>query len=489
VFNSIQPQSGRSFGLTLAIVGIATAGVSLAVSSLSAGNPLGLAWLESSPPSITFRAAPAGFGAKPSTLVISAVDPVAGLARVAVTLSQDGHSYQLAERSFDRSGVGSEEISVDIDPLALQLREGSATVSVSALDRSALRNTATVKRDFQISFAKPRVEPLSVQQNGTVGGAELVVFRYTGRPIASSGVESSKGASYAGYPLAAFDPSKGFPENTYFALFPIPYDFVPTQDTLRLTGTDDFGNSASAGFNYRIAPKSFPQVDMGLSADFFQRKVPELRDALRKLHPAVVPSGDDAKDFKLVNEELRRANEAAIRGVIAEAACSSRMWRGAFVRPLAAAPKASFAEGRRYVLDGSEISRSRHMGVDLADVAQARVVAGNAGRVIFAGDLGIYGGLVIVDHGVGVSSLYGHLSSLSVRKGDAVEQGGEIGRTGATGLAGGDHLHYEIRVQGEPVSPLAWLDERWVSEHIEDKIDSFAVPQATTPQALESPRN
>lgn len=489
MFNTLQPQSGRSFGLTLALVGIATAGISLVVSSISGGNPLGLAWLESSPPSISFKSAPTGLGAKPSSLVISAVDQVSGLARVSVTLSQNSKTYNLAERSFDRGGVDREEISVEIDPTLLQLQEGSVTVSVSALDRSALRNTATVKRDFPVSFVKPRVEPLSSQQNGTVGGAELVVFRYSGRALASGGVQSSKGTSYRGYPLSAFDPSKSFPENTYFALFPIPYDFAPSQDSLSLTGTDDFGNSASAPFNYRIAPKLFPQVDMGLTEDFFRRKVPELREALRELNPPVTPSGNDTKDFKLVNEELRSANERVIRGVIAEAAQSPRMWRGAFVRPLAAAPKASFAEGRRYVLDGNEISRSRHMGVDLADVAQARVVAGNKGQVIFAGDLGIYGGLVILDHGVGVSSLYGHLSSLSVKKGDVVEQSGEIGRTGTTGLAGGDHLHYEIRVQGEPVSPIAWLDEKWVSEHIEEKIDFFAAQQTTVPQASENPRS
>lgn len=199
--------------------------------------------------------------------------------------------------------------------------------------------------------------------------------------------------------------------------------------------------------------------------------------------------GDGARDFKLVNEDFRKANEAVIRGVIAQESENPRMWRGAFVRPLAAAPKASFAEERRYIWDGREISRSRHMGVDLADVAQARVVAGNAGRVIFAGELGIYGGLVIIDHGVGVSSLYGHLSSLSVKKGEVVKQGDEVGRTGATGLAGGDHLHYEIRVQGEPVSPLAWLDERWVKEHIEDKIQAFAHKQESTSPVPENPRS
>ena len=93
--------------------------------------------------------------------------------------------------------------------------------------------------------------------------------------------------------------------------------------------------------------------------------------------------------------------------------------------------------------------------------------AANSGVVAFAGDLGIYGQSVIIDHGLGLFSLYGHLSEIAVEKGQVAAQGEPIGRTGETGLAGGDHLHYAMMVAGVFVDPLEWFDARWIQEHVE----------------------
>jgi len=92
------------------------------------------------------------------------------------------------------------------------------------------------------------------------------------------------------------------------------------------------------------------------------------------------------------------------------------------------------------------------------------------GRVLFAGELGIYGNCVIVDHGMGVVTLYGHLSSLEAKEGDAVEKNSVLGRSGATGLAGGDHLHFAILVGDAYVDPVEWWDEKWVREKIDEKL-------------------
>jgi murein DD-endopeptidase MepM/ murein hydrolase activator NlpD len=96
--------------------------------------------------------------------------------------------------------------------------------------------------------------------------------------------------------------------------------------------------------------------------------------------------------------------------------------------------------------------------------------------VLFADDLGIYGNTVVIDHGLGIATLYGHLSSFSVAKGDQVRKEQELGRTGATGLAGGDHLHFEVRIHGEPVFPIEWLDAHWVGDHIDEQVH-FAIKQ------------
>jgi murein DD-endopeptidase MepM/ murein hydrolase activator NlpD len=111
-----------------------------------------------------------------------------------------------------------------------------------------------------------------------------------------------------------------------------------------------------------------------------------------------------------------------------------------------------------------------HLGFDLAVTVNIPVKAGNDGKVVYADYLGIYGNCVIIDHGMGVSSLYGHLASIDVKTGDTVTRDQVIGRSGMTGLAGGDHLHFSIQVQGHPVNPVEWWDPHWIDDRVLRKI-------------------
>ncbi len=97
---------------------------------------------------------------------------------------------------------------------------------------------------------------------------------------------------------------------------------------------------------------------------------------------------------------------------------------------------------------GREVDQQVHLGFDLAVTANVPVVAANSGVVLNASWLGIFGNCVIIDHGMGVQSLYGHLSSFDVKVGDTVTKGQMLGRSGMTGLAGGDHLHFTMLVGG-----------------------------------------
>ena len=80
------------------------------------------------------------------------------------------------------------------------------------------------------------------------------------------------------------------------------------------------------------------------------------------------------------------------------------------------------------------------------------------------------GNAVVIDHGCGIQSLYGHMSSIAVKEGDAVKSEQEIGRTGQTGLAGGDHLHFTMLLDGIPVNPVEWWDPHWIHDRIEAKL-------------------
>jgi len=107
-----------------------------------------------------------------------------------------------------------------------------------------------------------------------------------------------------------------------------------------------------------------------------------------------------------------------------------------------------------------------HLGYDLAVTKRYPIEAANAGVVSYAGNLGIYGSTVIIDHGMGVSSLYGHMSSIGVKVGDVVKKKQVIGRTGITGLAAGDHLHYGVYIHGIAVRPVEWWDPKWIRDNV-----------------------
>jgi murein DD-endopeptidase MepM/ murein hydrolase activator NlpD len=83
---------------------------------------------------------------------------------------------------------------------------------------------------------------------------------------------------------------------------------------------------------------------------------------------------------------------------------------------------------------------------------------------------------VVVDHGWGLQTLYGHLSTLEVKEGDEVRKGQELGRSGTTGLALGDHLHFEVLIQGVSVTPVEWWDGKWIRDHVGRPLQEANIP-------------
>ena len=98
------------------------------------------------------------------------------------------------------------------------------------------------------------------------------------------------------------------------------------------------------------------------------------------------------------------------------------------------------------------------------------VRAANDGAVVLADFFGIFGNAVLLDHGCGLQTLYGHLSSIEVKAGESVRRGQEIGKSGQTGLAGGDHLHFTVLLDGIPINPTEWWDPHWIHDRIEAKL-------------------
>ncbi|NMC62945.1 MAG: M23 family metallopeptidase, partial [SAR324 cluster bacterium] len=143
-----------------------------------------------------------------------------------------------------------------------------------------------------------------------------------------------------------------------------------------------------------------------------------------------------------------------------------QLWQVPFQRPVGGIVRNGFGTTQRFLLEGTEAGTYQHTGMDLAATLRNSVFSANDGYVKYAGYFGTYGNTVIIDHGFGLLSFYGHLSSISVKVDTMVQKGVELGRTGSSGLAEGDHLHFEMRLQGVPVDPIEWFDTRWINDHI-----------------------
>ncbi len=412
-------------------------------------------------------------GKAPQEIRIQVEDAGSGLRQVSATLRHaDGEAEMDAKffpgKLLSGSGENRTEIAVEIDAEALALPEGEAFLDVVARDwswRDWLRGNETRHTTpVRIDLRAPRVFVESGLTYVRRGGAAAVVYSID-EAAARDGVVVDD-VFFPGYPFPvdrSSPPEERAGAGRRFALFAIPRDAAETPK-VRVIGEDDAGNQSVATFPARVQERSFEDVRINLPQSFLDSKVPQLAEKVD------VGLGDGPiSAFQRINRDVRAANEQRIDEIVANSA-TAPLWNGRFRQMKNSAVTSRFAEHRTYFFSGESVSEAVHYGYDLASTSLAPVAASNAGRVIFADELGIYGNCVIVDHGLGLSTLYAHLSRIDVAVGDDLEKGQELGRSGETGLAGGDHLHFAIMVAGTYVDPKEWWDPRWVRDHIEARL-------------------
>ncbi|MBX6422182.1 M23 family metallopeptidase [Thermosulfurimonas sp. F29] len=420
--------------------------------------------LESHPPVIEVKGLPKLAGRK-LTFTVRAEDRHSGLRELSVYLVQGRKKILLKELgwpvSFLRgSRVHSREISFSVSPVEKGLSEGPAVLVVSAADaswRNRLRGNLSVKRvPFTLDLTPPRVTVLSRTVYLAPGGSALVLYRVGEKPARTGVLLNDR--FFRGYPLK---------QGAYAALVALPV----TEKVVRkfvVLAEDGAGNRLELPVSYYLKRRRFPRVRMRLSDRFLNFKMPEFISRYPEAQ-----KNDLLGTFIWVNETLRRRNNKTIAEITSRPSEAPFRISGALRALPHAAKRADFGEFRTYYYRGRKVSRAWHLGLDLASVARSPVPAAAPGRVVFADYLGIYGNTVILDHGLGLYTLYAHLAGIEVQVGEEVSAGQTIGHTDTTGLAGGDHLHFSVLVQGVFVTPIEWLDPRWVRTRILDPLKDY----------------
>lgn len=443
-----------------------------------------MAFFEREEPVLQIIAMPKGIGISPAQATIKISDTGAGLGELVIRASQAGSTKELMRKSYQGIITHSDQISFEIPGREAGFRAQPVEISFIVADCSFWSNTRREATELPVSYVRPRIEPLTTQHNVAQGGVSLAFFKITAGNEFESGVKVGR-FTFPAYQAKLLAPAFENSPDLYFAFFALPTDFLD-RDDIKAYVVDQVGNSSTSPLAVRILQKRYSQMDTQLSAGFIQRMadrlLPGYGDLLARLDNKTFDGADLssnaspqllAERFRVINEDYRAllARELA---PIFKASQAKKLWQGVFGRPLSGAPTAPFGEGRRYIYQGIEAGASIHDGIDLASTAGDVVRAANSGVVAAVGDLGIYGTSVIVDHGFGLFSMYSHLSAALVDQGQVVQKDMPVGRTGQTGLAGGDHLHYEMRLHGLPIRPVEWWDAAWIRDHIDEKVADIA---------------
>jgi murein DD-endopeptidase MepM/ murein hydrolase activator NlpD len=410
---------------------------------------------EGEPPLIEVQPEPGFINAQTEIQVI-VQDQKSGLAEVETRVLQGDSSREL----------GAKELGPNIkqwqDSFTLQgqgLRDQELTIQVRARDRSWAHlfqgNQHQVSRQYKLDTRSPEISLQTFVHNLNQGGSGAVGFTLS-EPVSRAGVMVQE----------TFFPAYKVHEDNYLCFFSFPYFLQPGEAKPLILAQDQAGNRKRSGFNLHINSRSFPSSDINVSEDFIQNTVLQFSDQYPQAE-------SDLELFLAVNQDLRQENRQRLREISRETA-KDPLWSGRFLRQPNSSLMSGFGHKRTYFYQGQEVDHKTHQGMDLASISRAKVPAANSGRVVFAGRLGIYGQTVILDHGLGLQSMYAHLSQILVQKGDKLQKKEVLGRTGATGLAAGDHLHFEIMISGVSVNPVEWWDPSWIENNVQPKLGLIA---------------
>jgi len=428
---------------------------------IAAGAITVFKYYEREKPQISFYGDIATFGVT-KELKFAVSDARSGISLVEMVLTQGDKSEKIYGKEFSRQGFFEHngpkklEETVSLNSGALGLTDGKAELVVRVRDFSFWNwmsgNETVMTYPVILDTHPPKIIILHSTRYVSPGGSGMVIYKIDDT-VAKHGL-TVNGHFNPGFPVS------GEEDDRFIAFFGLPFD-TEKIDSAVVSAADLAGNSGEASFGMILKKQNFKQDKINISDNFLNLKIPEFAQEYPQM------SGSPVQQFVYVNSMIRAENYQAIVAATANPS-PLRLWQGPFERMARSSRMAGFAEYRTYYYNNDEIDKQVHLGIDLASTKHAEVHAANRGNVVFADYLGIYGNTIILDHGQGIFSLYSHLSEIGVAVGELKDKGAVIGLSGTTGMAGGDHLHFSMIINGIFVTPVEWWDQHWLQLNIED---------------------
>lgn len=432
-------------------------------------NRLTGSFIEKSPPLIKAVSMPRGLGLLPAKISLEVSDRGAGLSGVSVKIKSRGKVKELMKQTFQGEPLAEIDLELSTQKLP-ELLNGQIELVVRAFDRSYFSNTSEEAFPLLVDLKKPTLEVLTAQHNVYQGNIELAVWQSRDENMHLTGVREGN-QFFPGFPAKVVDTT--FKGNlTYLGFFmPNPTE-NPDKSKIFITAEDLTGNSAITKFNYKIQARTFSPIKIKMNPDLLARIEALVSSARSRINAWKQSAGKDAAeqslfdDFKLL-EKLDRLD---LQSIVAQAG-GGKIWRGPFY-PLIGTILNTYGSPTTYLQNNQPLMERLSLGYEVRTNPDQTIFAGNAGKVLYAGDLGIFGNSVILDHGLGITSLHGFLDKILVTKGDQIESGAALGTAGQTGFASSSGYYVEFMLQGLAFDPRGLWDQKWYEEHINKKLVS-----------------
>lgn len=401
-------------------------------------------------------------GAK-NTIELKAGDSKSGLKNLKVVMTQGETTKEILNKSFLKQtpptpeSLAIQTFTINIDPKKLGFIEGEVSLTAVATDHSLSGffkgNSTLISQTATIDTSAPKINILHSERYIRPGGSGIIIYRLAGDPV-NFGLNLN-GTIHPGFLIGDGR------DDVYITYFGLPYNADDFTNAF-VFAADQAGNKTSVPVSSVFKNTKWKKDRINVGNGFLNAKIPEFQQHYPDM------TGSKVEQYLYANNTIRHQNNAAINK-LCQSPHPERLWKGAFTR-MAGSSRAGFADHRTYYHAGEPIDKQVHLGMDIASTSRVGIKAANNGKVTFADYLGIYGNMIILDHGQGVFSLYSHLSQINVAEGDMVEQGFVIGQSGTSGMAGGDHLHFSMLINGLFVTPKEWWDQHWITVTIDEPL-------------------